>query len=72
MTSFVNTFNGEQGRILLQHPTLLHTYFCSDYLTHSYDFLGAFSEDIYDLVGAIIKILARRILTAFSTGKRRQ
>lgn len=52
MTSFVSTFSGQRGTTLLQHPILTHAYLCSDYLSHSYDFLGAFSEDIYDLVGA--------------------
>jgi hypothetical protein len=71
MTAFVSTFSGQQGTVLLQHPTLMHAYFCSDYLSHSYDFLGAFSEDTNDLVSAIIDILVNRIRTVVGTGKRR-
>ena len=54
MKSFVSTFSGDKGSLLLQHPTLMHAHFTNGCLARSYDFLREFSVAMYDLVSARI------------------
>ena len=48
--SFVSTFSGPQGSLLLDHPTLLHAYLVNDFLSRSYDFVALIAQPMYDWV----------------------